>query len=102
MGRVWQAHDELLDRPVAVKEMLLPDGLTLDERRSVQQLTVREARSAAHLDHPNVVRVFDVVWTPGKSWIVMEYVPSRSLHDVVAQDGPLSHRDAARIGLVLL
>ncbi|MET0418007.1 MAG: serine/threonine-protein kinase [Actinoplanes sp.] len=102
MGRVWRAHDELLDRQVAVKEIVLPGGMTVDERRAAQLLTVREARSAARLDHPNVVRVFDVVWTPGRSWIVMEYVPSRSLHEIVAQDGPLSHREAARVGQVLL
>ncbi len=102
MGRVWRAHDELLERTVAIKEMLLPDAMSLDERRAAQHLAVREARSTARLDHPNVVRVFDVVWTPRRSWIVMEYVPSRSLHEVVSQDGPLPHREAARVGLEML
>ncbi|MFI5930950.1 protein kinase [Actinoplanes sp. NPDC051494] len=93
MGRVWRAYDELLDREVAVKEH------AGDERLSIE----REARAAARLDHPAVVRVFDVVRTTGRSWIVMEYVPSRSLHDVVTgDDGLLSHREAARVGLALL
>jgi eukaryotic-like serine/threonine-protein kinase len=42
--------------------------------------TVREARAAARLDHPGVVKVFEVAWRDGRAWIVMEYVRSRSLH----------------------
>nr|BFE72924.1 hypothetical protein GCM10020092_062250 [Actinoplanes digitatis] len=93
MGRVWRAHDELLDRDVAVKEITSPGE---------QERTVREARAAARLDHPNVVRIYDVVSTPGRSWIVMEYVAGRSLHEAVREDGPMEHRDAARIGASLL
>ncbi|MEU7908761.1 serine/threonine-protein kinase [Actinoplanes sp. NPDC049118] len=93
MGRVWRAHDDLLDRDVAVKEITSPGD---------QDRTVREARAAARLDHPNVVRIYDVVRTPGRSWIVMEYVAGRSLHEAVREDGPLSHREAARIGAAVL
>jgi serine/threonine protein kinase len=93
MGRVWLAEDELLGRAVAVKEMLGLDN---------QARTVREARAAARLDHPGVVKVFDVVWRDGRAWIVMEYVRSRSLHVAIQSDGPLSHRSAARIGLRVL
>jgi len=96
MGRVWLAEDELLWRKVAVKEIAAPaDGLP-DDR------TMGEARAAARLHHPNVVKIFDVVWWSGRSWIVMEYVESRSLHEVVAEDGPRTHREAARIGLQML
>jgi tRNA A-37 threonylcarbamoyl transferase component Bud32 len=102
MGRVWRAYDELLDREVAVKEIRAPAGLPRLDRAQVVRETLREARAAARLDHPNVVRVFDVVQTAGQSWIVMEYVPSRSLRDVVSQDGPLPHREVARIGLSVL
>jgi hypothetical protein len=102
MGRVWRAHDDLLDREVAVKEVLAPAGVPYLDRTEILRSTVREARAAARLDHPNVIRIFDVIHVAGRSWIVMEYVPSRSLHDIVTRDGPLAHRHAARIGLTLL
>ncbi|MET0415888.1 MAG: serine/threonine-protein kinase [Actinoplanes sp.] len=88
MGRVWLAEDELLWRKVAVKE--IPDG------------TMAEARAAARLHHVNVVKIYDVVWWSGRSWIVMEHVESRSLHQAVRDDGPLPHREAALIGLQML
>ncbi|GAA4609732.1 hypothetical protein BJY16_007481 [Actinoplanes octamycinicus] len=102
MGRVWRAHDDLLDREVAVKEVLAPAALPYLDRTEILRNTVREARAAARLDHPNVIRIFDVVRAAGRSWIVMEYVPSRSLHDIVTRDGPLTHRHAARIAATLL
>lgn len=94
MGRVWRAYDELLHRTVAVKE--IPVGAT------GQAWSVREARAAARLDHPNVIRVYDILQTADRSWIVMRYVAGRSLHETVRQDGPLGHRQAARIGLAVL
>ncbi|WP_082772029.1 serine/threonine-protein kinase [Actinoplanes sp. TFC3] len=102
MGRVWRAHDELLERTVAVKEVLPPAGLPASSRAEAVQRTVQEARAAARLDHRNVVRIFDVVRATGRSWIVMEYIPSRSLHEVVSADGPMTHQQAARIALAVL
>ncbi|MFI5497240.1 serine/threonine-protein kinase [Actinoplanes sp. NPDC051859] len=102
MGRVWRARDELLDRDVAVKEVAAPAGLPHLDRHEIHLRALREARAAARLDHPAVVRVFDVVQTTGRSWIVMEYVESRSLHQVITEEGPLSHREAARVGLAVL
>ena len=102
MGRVWRAHDELLDREVAIKELTAPAGMPVIGRREVQFRTVREARAAARLDHPGVVRIFDVVQATGRSWIVMEYIPSRSLQQVISEDGPLTHQEAARVGLAVL
>jgi len=102
MGTVWRAEDEVLGRTVAVKEITTPANVSTSEMLDLRQSTMREARAAARLDHPGVVQVFDVIWRPGRSWIVMEYVPSRSLHDTVREDGPMSHQDAARIGLGVL
>ena len=102
MGTVWKAEDELLHRAVAVKEITTPTGVSTSEMLDLQLATMREARAAARLDHPGVVQVFDVIWRPGHSWIVMEFVPARSLHEVVRDDGPLSHREAARVGLGVL
>jgi serine/threonine protein kinase len=102
MGRVWLADDELLDRRVAIKEIKTPTDVTAAQLRDLRIRTMREARAAARLGHPGVVTIFDVIWRPGQSLIVMEYVPSRSLHDAVRQDGPLPHGEAARIGLQVL
>jgi serine/threonine protein kinase len=102
MGRVWKARDEVLHRDVAIKELVPPPGLTDAERQEMRERSLREARAIARLSHPNAVRVFDVLRTDGDPWIVMEYVPSRSLHDVLQSDGPFTPQRAAEIGLGLL
>jgi eukaryotic-like serine/threonine-protein kinase len=102
MGRVWRAQDELLHRVVAAKEIDPPHEVAASEMVKLQLNTMREARAAARLDHPGIVQVYDVIWWPDRSWIVMEYVPTRSLHEAVRDAGPFRHRDAARIGLGIL
>jgi len=102
MGRVWLARDEMLDRDVAVKEFVPPEWMTEEEKDRLRDRTLREARSAGRLNHPHVVRVYDVVHEDGQPWIVMEYVASRSLHQVINEDGPYSPGAAARIGLAVL
>jgi serine/threonine protein kinase len=102
MGRVWLARDEMLHRDVAVKEVQPPEWMTAAERAELGQRTLREARTAARLSHPNVVQIYDVVYAEGSPWIVMEYVRSRSLHDVIVTEGPLPPRRVAEIGLDVL
>lgn len=102
MGRVWKASDEVLHREVAIKELVPPPGLTTEERQEMRERSLREARAIARLNNANVVRIFDVLRTDGDPWIVMEYVPSRSLQDVLAQDGPVSATRAAEIGIGML
>ncbi|WP_344172098.1 serine/threonine-protein kinase [Pilimelia columellifera] len=102
MGRVWMARDELLHRDVAIKELIPPGGLTPDERQEMRERTLREARAIARFNHPNVVRIFDILRTDGDPWIVMEHVASRSLQEVIAQDGPMSTDQAAEIGAGML
>ncbi|MFF4251768.1 protein kinase [Streptomyces sp. NPDC001663] len=101
MGRVWRAADEMLDRPVAVKEMRI-DGLDAEDTRTRRERTLREARATARIDHPNVVRVYDVVDEGERLWIVMELIAGRSLERIMVDDGPLGPREAARIGLGLV
>lgn len=101
MGTVWLAADALLDRPVAVKKLHVPPQLEDDERARLYERTRREARSAARISHPCVIIVHDVVEEEGLPCIVMEYVPSRSLSDVLRQDGPLTPEAAARTGLAM-
>ncbi|WP_420708430.1 serine/threonine-protein kinase [Streptomyces sp. ERV7] len=98
MGTVWRAEDELLGRHVALKKLHLAPHLGDDERATLHERTRREARSAARITHPNVVVVHDVVEDEGLPCIVMEYVPSRTLADVLKKDGPLDPGEAARIG----
>ncbi|MFD5908037.1 protein kinase [Streptomyces massasporeus] len=101
MGRVWRAADEILDRQVAVKEMRI-DGLDAEDSRTRRERTLREARATARIDHPNVVRVYDVVDEGERLWIVMELVAGRSLERILAESGPLSPGETARIGLGLV
>src|SRR5215472_11422696 len=102
MGVVWLAADELLRRAVAVKEVVWPPELGDEERDTLPERALREARTAARLDHPNIVRVFDVAEHDDRPWIVMQLVPYRSLRDVVAEGGPLTAEQTARIGLSIL
>ncbi|MER7371314.1 protein kinase [Streptomyces lanatus] len=101
MGRVWRAVDEMLDRLVAAKEMRI-DGLDAEDARTRRERTLREARATARIDHPNVVRVYDVVDEGERLWIVMELVAGRSLERIMAEEGPLSPSRTARIGLGLV
>ncbi|MFJ7073310.1 protein kinase [Streptomyces sp. NPDC098781] len=101
MGRVWRAVDEILDRLVAVKEMRI-DGLDPEDTRTRRERTLREARATARIDHPNVVRVYDVVDEGERLWIVMELVAGRSLERIMAEEGPLGPCETARIGVGLV
>jgi serine/threonine protein kinase len=98
MGSVWQAWDERLQRRVAVKQLHLQPWLPKAERDVGVQRMMREARIAARLHHPNAVQVFDVVDDGDSPCLVMEYVPSRSLQEIVAERGPLPPAEVARIG----
>ncbi|MFD7654116.1 serine/threonine-protein kinase [Actinosynnema sp. NPDC059797] len=95
MGTVWAAHDEVLRRDVAVKEILLPPGAPDGEATLLRERTLREARSAAALAHPNLVTLHDVAQVDGDPYVVMELVPSSSLAEVVRQRGPLTDQQGA-------
>ncbi|GGM70957.1 hypothetical protein GCM10011609_03340 [Lentzea pudingi] len=98
MGVVWQAYDEQLHRVVAAKELLGLDGLDDARVDRAKARAMREARLAARLEHPNAIRVYDVVEEDGRPWLIMEYLPSRSLAAVIAEQGTLPPREVARIG----
>src|SRR6185437_8350002 len=102
MGTVWRARDLRLDREVAVKEVRVPAPLTYQDRNVLRERSLREARVAARLSHPGVVTVHDVLEAEGTPWIIMELVPSRSLAQVLAEDGPLPPARAAMMGMTLL
>ncbi|MFA1541824.1 serine/threonine-protein kinase [Actinomadura monticuli] len=103
MGSVWRAHDMDLDRTVAVKELLVPEQVTDQQRRDWYARMEREARAAARLRHPGIVTVHDrVTGEDGRPWIVMELVQGRSLGDVLRERGALPPRQVAEIGLAML
>ncbi|MEV0993843.1 protein kinase [Nonomuraea sp. NPDC050202] len=101
MGVVWRAHDELLDRTVAIKEVRYT-GVGDAKRAELNRRTIREARAAGRLDHPSVVVIHDVVEEDGRPWIVMQLVRSRSLAQVIGESGPLRPAQVAVIGGRLL
>jgi len=101
MGRVWRAHDEMLERPVAVKELYLEGPGTDADERTRRERALREARAGARIDHPGVVRVYDVAEEDDRLWIVMELIEAPSLERTVADHGPLGVRETARVGLAL-
>ncbi len=98
MGQVWLAWDERLSRAVALKRLHAPVGLPEEDADLARERAMREARITARLHHPNAVPVYDVVDHEGSPCLVMQYLPSRSLHEILAADGPLDPREAARIG----
>src|SRR5580700_7023431 len=102
MGVVWRARDQLLDRDVALKEVQIAETLTDDERANAYQRTLREAKTAARLNHPGVVTVYDVAEDGGAPWIVMQLVSALSLDQVLAASGRLSPSRAAEVGRQLL
>ncbi|MGK5553594.1 serine/threonine-protein kinase [Actinomadura kijaniata] len=102
MGAVWRARDRTLAREVAVKEVVLPTGLSPEQVERVYARTFREARAAARLDHPGIVTVHDVVEEDGRPWIVMRLVRAPALDKVIQREGPLPPARVAAIGLDLL
>jgi hypothetical protein len=102
MGTVWRADDVLLGRPVAVKEVELPDGPPGAGSLALRERALREARAAARLNHPGAVTLHDVVEADGRLFLVMELVEAPTLRDLVERSGPLAPATAARVGLELL
>ncbi|MFJ9035432.1 serine/threonine-protein kinase [Streptomyces sp. NPDC102406] len=99
MGRVWSAHDEVLHRSVAVKELTAAQWVAEADRAVLLARTQTEARAAARINHPAVVTVHDVLEHDDRPWIVMELVEGPSLADAVKERGRIPPAEAARIGL---
>src|SRR3954447_15564140 len=98
MGTVWLAQDELLGRQVAIKQVLSPATVSPQEADQPRQRALREGRIAARLSHPHAISVYDVALEQGQPWLVMEYLPSRSLAAVLVEDGILRAGLVAQIG----
>ncbi len=101
-GVVWCGEDELLQRPVAIKEILVPLAGTQVERDAIRARVLREARALARLHSPAIVAVYDVAEEAERHWIVMELVNADSLGEVIRAHGPLPPAQVAAIGLTLV
>ncbi|MEV0573797.1 MULTISPECIES: serine/threonine-protein kinase [unclassified Streptomyces] len=102
MGTVWRAVDETLGRTVAVKELRFPSAIDDDEKRRLITRTLREAKAIARIRNNGAVTVYDVVDEDDRPWIVMELIEGKSLAEAVREDGVLTPRRAAEVGLAIL
>ncbi|MGW3959056.1 serine/threonine-protein kinase [Amycolatopsis sp. NPDC005003] len=98
MGTVWRAQDEKLDRTVAIKELLLPHDHDEQRTQEAKNRAMREARIAARLQHSHAITVFAVLEEEDRPWLVMEYLPSKSLALVLGEE-PATVDDAIRVGV---
>src|SRR4051812_14874670 len=95
MAEVWEAHDDVLARAVAVKVLhahLASDRAFLERFR-------REAIAAARLAHPNVVATFDAATEGDEAYIVMELIRGRTLRQLISSDGALPPEKAVTIAM---
>lgn len=95
---LWLAQDQLLEREVAVKRAVSSVGLSSKAVMDARWQAVREGRIAAQLDHDNVVAINDVAFADDEPWFVMEYLPSRSLAQILEVTERLSPLLVAQVG----
>jgi hypothetical protein len=99
---VWRAFDELLERDVALKEIVPGGALSADELADTYRRLFRGAKAAARVAHPGVVTVYDVIVEEDRPFVVMQFVNALSLKQVLAETGPLPVRRVALMAEQLL
>jgi serine/threonine protein kinase len=105
MGVVWLAEDQLVGRQVAVKELRPLPGMSHAEQQTYRQRALQEARSAARIDHPGAVTLYDVLPASDGDdavYLIMELVQGPTLAQVIGQHGQLAEATVAAFGLQLL
>ncbi len=103
MGVVYLAHDPRLQRRVAVKIYALPQGLSKEQKAELHERFLREAQAAAGLSHPGIVTVYDADEDPDRNarYIAMEYVPGKSLREILETEGTFElDRVVAMVGVL--
>jgi tRNA A-37 threonylcarbamoyl transferase component Bud32 len=96
-GEVYQAHDNVLSRDVAIKRIRLEAFVEPTQLEEVKQRFLREAQVAARLRHPNIVTTHDIVSSPATSFIVMELVAGRTLQSLLEARRRLPLDEAVRL-----
>ncbi len=90
MGIVYRAHDQINDRTVAIKQLIL-ENIDSTKHKEFQNRFRREALTASRLVHPNIVKVFDISKDPDSYFYVMEYLEGYSLRkEISRQSGAFS------------
>ena len=105
MGVVWLGEDELVRRRVAIKELRPLPGLAGADREVFARRALLEARSAARIDHPGAVTLYDVVPAAAADdavYLIMELVQGPTLAELIGRDGALAGPQVAGFGLQLL
>jgi eukaryotic-like serine/threonine-protein kinase len=97
MSTVYKAHDQLLERNVALKVLHPHYG---DDEEYVERFR-REARAVAQLSHPNIVTVIDRGEADGHQFIVFEFIDGENLKELVGRTGPLPVRRAIELGIAI-
>jgi serine/threonine protein kinase len=97
MGAVYKAHHEALDIPVAVKILRPALPITNDVQRFL-----REARTSARLNHPNIISVLNVGNEDGTHFIVMEYIDGSNILEIIKKHKKISVAETTRIGIEVL
>ncbi|MDT4929544.1 MAG: eukaryotic-like serine/threonine-protein kinase [Pseudonocardiales bacterium] len=100
MASVWLAADEMLLRPVAMKEYTLPEEVL--DGATAGAWVLNEAQAAAQVSHPGVVRIYDLAVEAGQLWIVMEPLSGQTLADAIREQGRLHPARVVDIGMQLL
>jgi serine/threonine protein kinase len=100
--RVWLAHDERLMRDVAIKQFLCKVRPGDVRGQRMRKMAVREAQAASQISHHNVLRVYDLVESDDLIWLVMEFLPSRSLRELVCEHTRLGPAYVASVGVAVL
>jgi serine/threonine-protein kinase len=94
MGEVYRAQDTQLDRKVALK--FLPEHVQFNE--IVRKRFIREAKSAASLDHPYICKIYEAGEVEGRNFIAMEYVKGPTLREKLQEDS-IPYRQRLQIGM---
>jgi len=94
---VWEATDERLQRPVTLT-MFRPESGPTEDHAAVVGRAMRDARQAATLEHPNAVRVYDVIQHDGEPCLVTELVAAERLSDILSERHTLPEPEVATLG----
>lgn len=97
MGLVYLANDLRLDRTVAIKELIISPAVIGKDKEDIVARFKREAQTAAKLNHPNIITIFDVIEEKDKNYIAMEYLPGKSLKDYLEEKYRFTFEEAIDI-----